>query len=207
MAGISQKTIDQVNTAADITDVISRYIDINRNNKALCPFHDDTKPSLSILPERQIFNCFTCGKKGGTIQFIMFKENVRYPQAIEVLANKGIVGDRHFNENNDPSNQITLIEQENVDYYNSKYSLNIPYIDFRRNIVTKGIKLNDLINKKISVGNVKLQVVDLCRPCKHLQEKLKQNNIIKEFLRKGGIRCQILTTSQIKIGDNIKLID
>ena len=123
------------------------------------------------------------------------------------MANKGVVGDRHFNEYNDPYNQITLIELENIDYYNNKYNLNIPYIDFRRNIVTKGIKLNDLINKKISVGDVKLEVIDLCRPCKHLQEKLNQNNIIKEFLRRGGIRCHILNSSQIKIGDNIKLID
>ena len=123
------------------------------------------------------------------------------------MANKGVVGDRHFNEYNDPYNQITLIELENIDYYNNKYNLNIPYIDFRRNIVTKGIKLNDLINKKISVGDVKLEVIDLCRPCKHLQEKLNQNNIIKEFLRRGGIRCHILNSSQIKVGDNIKLID
>jgi len=127
--------------------------------------------------------------------------------SVEVLANKGVVGDRHFNEYNDPYNQITLIELENIDYYNNKYNLNIPYIDFRRNIVTKGIKLNDLINKRISVGDVKLKVIDLCRPCKHLQEKLNQNNIIKEFLRSGGIRCQILTSSQIKIGDSIKLVD
>ncbi len=127
--------------------------------------------------------------------------------SVEVLANKGVVGDRHFNEYNDPYNQITLIELENIDYYNNKYNLNIPYIDFRRNIVTKGIKLNDLINKKISVGDVKLEVIDLCRPCKHLQEKLNQNNIIKEFLRRGGIRCHILNSSQIKVGDNIKLID
>ena len=134
-------------------------------------------------------------------------ETIEEVSSIEVLANKGIVGDRHFNENNDPYNQITLIEQENIDYYNNKYNLNIPHIDFRRNIVTKGIKLNDLIDKKISVGNVRLQVIDLCRPCKHLQETLNQNNIIKEFLRKGGIRCQILTSSQIKTGDNIKLID
>jgi len=138
------------------------------------------------------------------------KENneiIEEVSSIEVLANKGVVGDRHFNEYNDPYNQITLIELENIDYYNNKYNLNIPYIDFRRNIVTKGIKLNDLINKKISVGDVKLEVIDLCRPCKHLQEKLNQNNIIKEFLRRGGIRCHILNSSQIKVGDNIKLID
>ena len=134
-------------------------------------------------------------------------EIIEEVSSIEVLANKGVVGDRHFNEYNDPYNQITLIELENIDYYNNKYNLNIPYIDFRRNIVTKGIKLNDLINKKISVGDVKLEVIDLCRPCKHLQEKLNQNNIIKEFLRRGGIRCHILNSSQIKVGDNIKLID
>ena len=134
-------------------------------------------------------------------------EIIEEVSSIEVLANKGVVGDRHFNEYNDPYNQITLIELENIDYYNNKYNLNIPYTDFRRNIVTKGIKLNDLINKKISVGDVKLEVIDLCRPCKHLQEKLNQNNIIKEFLRRGGIRCHILNSSQIKVGDNIKLID
>ena len=134
-------------------------------------------------------------------------EIIEEVSSIEVLANKGVVGDRHFNEYNDAYNQITLIELENIDYYNNKYNLNIPYIDFRRNIVTKGIKLNDLINKRISVGDVKLKVIDLCRPCKHLQEKLNQNNIIKEFLRSGGIRCQILTSSQIKIGDSIKLVD
>jgi MOSC domain-containing protein YiiM len=134
-------------------------------------------------------------------------EIIEEVSSIEVLANKGVVGDRHFNEYNDPYNQITLIELENIDYYNNKHNLNIPYIDFRRNIVTKGIKLNDLINKKISVGDVKLEVIDLCRPCNHLQEKLNQNNIIKEFLRRGGIRCHILNSSQIKVGDNIKLID
>ena len=69
---------------------------------------------------------------------------------IEVLANKGIIGDRHFNEYNNPYYQLTLIESENIDYYNKKYNLNIAYLDFRRNIVTKGIKLNDLIGKKIT---------------------------------------------------------
>jgi len=58
-------------------------------------------------------------------------------ESIEVVKDKGIVGDRHFQEFNDPYNQLSLIESENIDYYNNKYKLNIPYIDFRRNIVTK----------------------------------------------------------------------
>ena len=128
-------------------------------------------------------------------------------RSIDVLANQGVVGDRHFKEFNDPYNQISLIESENIDHYNIKYGLNIPYIDFRRNIVTKGIQLNDLVGKKILVGNVKLEGVDLCRPCKHLSEVLGQENIIKEFLRGGGLRCQILTSSSIKINDKISILN
>ena len=125
--------------------------------------------------------------------------------SIEVLANKGVVGDRHFNDYNDPYCQLSLIESENVDYYNTKFGLNIPYIDFRRNIVTKGIKLNELIGKKFLIGKVKVEGIDLCRPCRHLTEVLNQNNILKEFLRRGGLRCQILSSSNINIGDLIKV--
>ena len=126
--------------------------------------------------------------------------------SIDVIANQGVVGDRHFSEFNDPYNQISLIESENIDYYNIKYGLNIPYIDFRRNIITKGIQLNNLVGKKILIGEVKLEVIDLCRPCRHLSETLGHENIIKEFLRRGGLRCQILTSSNIKINDKISVL-
>ena len=126
--------------------------------------------------------------------------------SIEVLANKGVVGDRHFDEYNDPYNQLTLIESENIDYYNTKYGLDIPYKDFRRNVVTKGIQLNDLIGKKIKIGKVEVEGIDLCRPCKHLTEVLNQSNILKEFLRRGGLRCQILNSSTINVDDEIKVI-
>ena len=128
-------------------------------------------------------------------------------ESIEVIKDKGVVGDRHFQEFNDPYNQLSLIESENIDYYNNKYKLNISHLDFRRNIVTKGIELNDLIGKKIRIGDVLVEGIDLCRPCKHLSEKLNQNNIIKEFLRKGGLRCRILSSSIININDKIKVLD
>ena len=126
--------------------------------------------------------------------------------SIEVKADKGIVGDRHFSDFNDPYCQLSLIESENIDYYNTKYGLNIPHIDFRRNIVTKKIELNDLIGKKFLVGEVEVEGVDLCRPCKHLTQMLNQENILKEFLRRGGIRCRILTSSKISIGDKIEIL-
>ena len=128
-------------------------------------------------------------------------------ESVEVVADKGIVGDRHFREYNDPYSQLSLIESENINYYNIKYSLNIPYVEFRRNIVTEGIQLNNLIGKRFLVGSVELEGIDLCRPCRHLSELLNQDNIIKEFLRKGGLRCQILSSSKISVGDVIKILD
>ena len=128
-------------------------------------------------------------------------------ETIDVVANKGILGDRHFKDFNDPYCQLSLIESENIDYYNTKFGLNIPYIDFRRNIITKGIKLNNLVGKKLLIGKVKVEGIDLCRPCRHLTEMLHQDNILKEFLRRGGLRCQILTSSNISIGDKISIID
>ena len=134
-------------------------------------------------------------------------QKIKEVKTINVIKNQGILGDRHIREFNDPFSQLTLIESENIDYYNSKYGLDIPYIDFRRNIVTKGIKLNELVGKKISIGDVKVEGIDLCRPCRHLNEILNQNNILKEFLRRGGLRCQILNSSKINLGDQIKIID
>tara|TARA_B100000780_G_scaffold273027_1_gene236038 strand:+ start:1851 stop:2297 length:447 start_codon:yes stop_codon:yes gene_type:complete len=134
-------------------------------------------------------------------------QKIEEVSSIEVLANKGILGDRNFIEYNAPYNQLTLIESENIDYYNKKYNQNIPYINFRRNIITKGIRLNSLIGKTMLIGKAKIEVIDLCRPCRHLQEKLGLDNIIKEFLSRGGLRCRILKSSKVEIGDSIKIIN
>ena len=125
---------------------------------------------------------------------------------ISLIADKGIVGDRHFRDYNDPFNQLSIIESENIDEYNLKYKSNIRYLNFRRNIITKGIKLNDLVEKRIKIGSIELEVIDLCRPCRHLSEKLNRNDVIKEFLRKGGIRCRIINDGKIYLGDKIKII-
>ena len=140
---------------------------------------------------------------------IVNKNNQRIKEVefIHIIANKGVVNDRHFKDYNDPYCQLSLIESENVDYYNIKYNLKIPYIDFRRNIVTSGIQLNELVGKKLKIGDVELEGIDLCRPCKHLTEMLGEANILKEFLRRGGLRCQILSSSKIKIGDKIQILD
>ena len=100
--------------------------------------------------------------------------------------------------------QITLIEIENINHYNQINWTSILPKDFRRNIITKDIRLNEFVDKEFYVGNVKLKGHDLCRPCKYLQESLHQKNTIKELLLKGGLRCEILSSGRIYINDQIK---
>ena len=133
-------------------------------------------------------------------------QEIQEVKEVNILAGKGIIGDRYFHEYTENRNQLTLIESENIDYYNEKFNLKIPYLNFRRNIVTKNIKLNDLVGKKLIIGETEIKGIDLCRPCKSLQKNLGQDNIIKEFLRKGGLRCEILTSANIKVGDEIKVL-
>lgn len=133
-----------------------------------------------------------------------FREIMKSVDNVETIAGKGLVDDRYFKEDNNKKSQITLIEVENINLYNSKFKKNIPYINFRRNIITEGIKLNELVGFEFFIGEVKVKAHDLCRPCKNLQETLKQKDLVKEFLKKGGLRCEILTNGKISVGDEIK---
>ena len=133
-------------------------------------------------------------------------EEMQDIDSIEVLANKGIVNDRYFNENNDQDIQITFIESENIDYVNEISSTSVPYIDFRRNIITKGIKLNKLVDKEFLIGNVKIKGHRLCNPCKYLQDKLNIENLLKKLVNIGGLRCEILTDGRISVKDKIKIL-
>ena len=122
---------------------------------------------------------------------------------VEAIKGKGLLNNRHFKEKKGKIYQITLIEIENINYYNKISETQIPAIDFRRNIITTGIKLNELVNKKFYIGEVKVKAHDLCKPCKYLQEFLQQKNTVKELLFTGGLRCEILSSGKIYINDQI----
>tara|TARA_Y100000758_G_scaffold80958_1_gene54807 strand:+ start:102 stop:548 length:447 start_codon:yes stop_codon:yes gene_type:complete len=127
--------------------------------------------------------------------------------SIEALAGKGLLNDRKFMNNNNNKSQLTFIEIENINYVNKILVSKIPAINFRRNIITQGVNLNDLNGKEFFVGPVKVKAHDLCRPCKYLQQLLNQKNLMKELLLKGGLRCEILIDGKISIGDIIKIHD
>ena len=124
--------------------------------------------------------------------------------SVESIVGKGLLDDRHFKEDNKKKSQITLIEIENINYYNQISRTSILPKDFRRNIITKDIRLNELVGSEFFIGKVKVKAHDLCQPCKELQDKLKQENFVKKLLNRGGLRCEILTNGKIFIGDEIK---
>ena len=121
----------------------------------------------------------------------------------EAIKGKGLIGEKHFKDDNKKRSQITLIEIENINHYNKITGTKIPAINFLRNIVTEGIQLNVLVGKEFFIGKVKVKAHDLCRPCKNLQESLQQKNTVKELLYTGGLRCEILSSGKIFINDQI----
>ena len=89
MARISEQSIEKTRQAADIVEVVSSYVDLKqrgRNFLGLCPFHSDTKPSLTVSPEKQIYKCFSCNAGGNAFQFVMEMESIEFPDAVQKLA-------------------------------------------------------------------------------------------------------------------------
>ena len=134
-----------------------------------------------------------------------FGKIMKNVHSVESIAGRGLLDDRHFKAGNEKKSQVTLIEIENINYYNQISKTNIPPKDFRRNIITEGVELNKLVGSEFFIGEVKVKGHDLCRPCKYLQKSLNQKNLVKELLRKGGLRCEILISGKISIGDKIKI--
>ena len=88
---IPEQFIDELVARSDIADVVGSYVHLTPKGGSLwgcCPFHNEKTPSFHVVPERQIYKCFGCGKGGGVISFIMEMENLSYPDAIRLLAQR-----------------------------------------------------------------------------------------------------------------------
>ena len=88
---IDQATIDKIMAATDIVDVVPDFVSLRRrgaNYWGLCPFHDDRSPSFSVSPSKGVCKCFSCGKGGSAIHFIMEHEQLSYYEALKYLAKK-----------------------------------------------------------------------------------------------------------------------
>ena len=88
---IDRATVDRILDATQIVDVIGEFVSLRRrgaNYLGLCPFHQDKNPSMSVSPSKGIFKCFSCGKSGTALSFLMEHEHLSYPEALKYLAAK-----------------------------------------------------------------------------------------------------------------------
>lgn len=130
-----------------------------------------------------------------------------------VEAGRGIVGDRYYNGNGtfsgkfqgEHDQELTLIEAEEIDCFNSANDFNFGYGDLRRNVVTRGIRLNDLVGKAFTVGEITLEGIRLCEPCKHLAG-LVTPEILSDMVHRAGIRARIVTSGNIVTEDSVSVV-
>lgn len=91
MEKISTDTINLIREKSDIVDVISSYLPLTPRGKnyfGVCPFHDDSHPSMSVSKEKQIYKCFSCGATGNVFTFVSEYENIGFIEAVKILADK-----------------------------------------------------------------------------------------------------------------------
>lgn len=148
-----------------------------------------------------IFNIYISSNAGAEIISI---------NEASLIPGKGIEGDRYYNGSgtfsallkNNPSAELTLIEKEEIDKFNKEQCLNLSYSELRRNLVTEGIRLNNLVGKTFTIGKATLKGVRLCEPCAHLAETVNKL-VIPHLIGRGGLRAQIISTSSIRVGEQI----
>lgn len=103
MAYISEEEINNIKNEANIVDIIGSYITLNKSGNdyvGMCPFHDDHSPSMHVSTKLGIFKCFVCNTGGNVFTFVQKFENVSFPRAIEIVANKCGITFNHTIEKN-----------------------------------------------------------------------------------------------------------
>ena len=97
---IDPRTIQEVKDKADIVDVISEHIVLKKKGKefvGICPFHDDSKPSMTVSPSKQFYYCFSCGAGGNSIKFLMEFTRNNFTDVVLSLAKKNDININIFN--------------------------------------------------------------------------------------------------------------
>jgi MOSC domain-containing protein YiiM len=122
---------------------------------------------------------------------------LRAVDSAHAVAGKGLESDRHFRAKGaKPGQALTLVEAENVE------AAGLEPGETRRQVTTRGVRLNDLVGKRFRVGEVECYGVELCEPCTHLQS-LTRPGIIMELTHRAGINADILTDGTISVGDEV----
>lgn len=122
----------------------------------------------------------------------------------EARAHRGLTGDRYGEgrgtftnwEPKGPGRELTVIESEVIE------ELQLDAAELRRNVVTEGVRLNDLVGKRFRIGDVLIEGIRLCPPCTHL-DKVTGKALLQPLANRGGLRANILSDGMIRVGDAI----
>lgn len=123
-------------------------------------------------------------------------------ERITVLSGMGVQGDRNFGKRTHPGQNLTLVEAEEIELFCADYSRTPDLSLTRRNLVTRGVRLNDLVNVEFAIGNVRLRGIELCEPCILLgnslsSESLAPATVIKHWVHRGGLLANVLSSGEI----------
>ena len=127
---------------------------------------------------------------------------------VRAVPGRGLEGDRNFAPapgptHKHPDNELTLFSLEALDEARREHGLEIGPGDTRRNVATTGVPINELVNREFNVGAVRVRGLELCEPCLHLSELVGDRRILRALVHRGGLRAQILTEGQIRVGDAV----
>ncbi len=128
-------------------------------------------------------------------------------------AGRGIVGDRYYLDKGTFSEQlkdsrdweVTLIESEQITWFNQTTGLDIGHGALRRNIVMEGIDLNEMVGRRLQIGEVMLEGIRLCEPCAHIA-KLVTKEVLQEMVHRAGLRAMIISGGTVKVADPVSSV-
>jgi MOSC domain-containing protein YiiM len=125
-------------------------------------------------------------------------------ERIRAHAGRGLEGNRYFWEDGDapPGRGVTLIAAEAMDAVALEGNVSIEPAATRRNVLTRGIDVNELVGERFRIGDVECEGVELCEPCTHL-ESMTEPGVIKALAHRGGLNADILTDGEINVGDPV----
>ena len=145
----------------------------------------------------------------GTVELIHIADvkgaPVRPIEAVDAVAGVGLAGDRNHREGGDsPGRDLTLIEAEEIEALARNHGIELAPGETRRNITTRGIRLNDLVGKEFWIGEVLARAVKINEPCQYLQDLIGKP-ILKPLAHRAGIRADLLTDGRISVGDRVEV--
>ncbi|WP_085876142.1 DNA primase [Peptoniphilus vaginalis] len=182
---INDNVLDEIRDRADIVDLIGEYVDLKRsgsNYMGLCPFHSEKTPSFSVSPSKGIFKCFGCGVGGDVITFVMKRENLSFPEAVEFLADKYSVRLEVYKDENkearDKRDRLYEINREAGLHFLKNYQTSQ-----KTQLYLKNRMLNDKTIRSYGIGYSKDSWTDLYDHLTKLgykEEELLELNLISK---------------------------